>query len=373
MDKVMIMLKDKPVLEIENYNCRILDYDLLPISLRYPGVNYDDVMHGWTENRTMNIGKTNAKKLLAGFRISQSNPYMIARLFHFASLSDCYWLKEEGEGLTWDQVSLFRNPLEKAVSATALLGVSKTFWPIVQKIHTPELTVQGMAAKAWIREDDGLYLYKVGKKELAASKILDALGVPHVAYKEADLYRLEQIADEAHIKKIYDSGEKIVKCKIISSEETAIVPWEDFQVYCSYHDENEYDFIRKADPDRYYSMQVADYILGNEDRHGANFGFFMDNRNGNLKGLYPLMDHDHAFSEEKDIPSQTSEFDETLQEAAIKAVRHTGVKFDKVLKMHRPEELGEKDWSMILERCRELKQDQKLHQYCEQCEQTMEE
>lgn len=373
MDKVMIMLKERPVLEIENYNCRILDYDLLPISLRYPGVNYDDVMHGWTENRTMNIGKTNAKKLLAGFRISQSNPYMIARLFHFASLSDCYWLKEEGENLTWDQVSLFRNPLEKAVSATALLGVSKTFWPVIQKIHTPEFTVQGMAAKAWIREDDGLYLYKVGKKELAASKILDVIGVPHVAYKEADSYRLEQIADEAHIKKIHDSGEKIVKCKIISSEETAIVSWEDFQVYCSYHDENEYDFIRKKDSDRYYSMQVADYILGNEDRHGANFGFFMDNSNGKLQGLYPLMDHDHAFSEEKDIPSQTSEFDETLQEAAIKAVGHTEVKFDNVLKMDRPEELGEKDWLTILERCRELKQEQKLHRYCEQNEQSMEE
>ena len=43
-------------------------------------------------------------------RQSQSNPYMIARLFHFASLSDCYWLKEAGENLTWDQVSLFRNP-----------------------------------------------------------------------------------------------------------------------------------------------------------------------------------------------------------------------------------------------------------------------
>lgn len=27
----------------------------------YPDVNYDDIMHGWTENRTMNIGRTNAK------------------------------------------------------------------------------------------------------------------------------------------------------------------------------------------------------------------------------------------------------------------------------------------------------------------------
>lgn len=102
-----------------------LHYELLPISLRYPGVNYDDVMHGWTEKRTMNIGRINAKKLLAGFRISQSNPYMIARLFHFASLSDCYWLKEEKEDLSWEQISLFKNPLEKAVTATALLGCKR--------------------------------------------------------------------------------------------------------------------------------------------------------------------------------------------------------------------------------------------------------
>ena len=63
MNKTYIMLKDIPVLEIEDYRCKILNYELLPISLRYPDVNYDDVMHGWTENRTMNIGRTNAKKL----------------------------------------------------------------------------------------------------------------------------------------------------------------------------------------------------------------------------------------------------------------------------------------------------------------------
>ena len=30
------MLKDVPVLEIEDYRCKILNYELLPISLRYP-------------------------------------------------------------------------------------------------------------------------------------------------------------------------------------------------------------------------------------------------------------------------------------------------------------------------------------------------
>ena len=356
MNKTYIMLKDIPVLEIEDYRCTILNYELLPISLRYPDVNYDDVMHGWTENRTMSIGRTNAKKLLAGFRISQSNPYMIARLFHFASLSDCYWMKDAEETFTWEQVSLFENPWEKAVTSTALLGTNQTFHTLVQKVHTPEFTAQGMAAKAWIREADGLYLYKVGKKELPASGILDALHIPHVSYIEAENNSLEKIADRNHIEKIYKSGEKIVKCRIISSEETALVPWEDFQVYCSYHDKNEYDMVKEMEAANYYKMQIADYILGNEDRHGANFGFFMDNRSGKLQGLYPLMDHDHAFSEDEDIPSQTSEQDETLQQAAYKAMNHAEVSFDNVLAMKKPEDLGDTQWKAVLGRCRELHQ-----------------
>ena len=356
MNKTYIMLKDVPVLEIEDYRCKILNYELLPISLRYPDVNYDDVMHGWTEKRTMNIGRTNAKNLLVGFRISQSNPYMIARLFHFASLSDCYWMKDAEETFTWEQVSLFENPWEKAVTSTALLGTNQTFRTLVQKVHTPEFTAQGMAAKAWIREADGLYLYKVGKKELPASGILDALHIPHVSYIEAENSSLEKIADRNHIDKIYKSGEKIVKCRIISSEETALVPWEDFQVYCSYHDKNEYDMVKEMDAANYYKMQIADYILGNEDRHGANFGFYMDNRSGKLQGLYPLMDHDHAFSEDEDIPSQTSEQDETLQQAAYKAMNHAEVSFDNVLAMKKPEDLGDTQWKAVLGRCRELHQ-----------------
>lgn len=354
MKKTWIMLKEEPVLEIENYACRILDYKRLPVSLRYEEVTFDDVMHGWTENRTMNIGKTNAKKLLNGFGISQSNPYLIARLFHFASLSDSYWLKEEGEEIGWNQVNLFTNPLEKAVSATALLGVYGNFRSIRQKIYTPELTAQGMAAKAWIREPEGLYLYKVGKKELAAARILEALAIPHVDYREADREKLLAIASQDAIDKISDNDEKIVKCKIISSENRAIVPWEDFQTYCSFHNENEYEYIKKKAPVSYYRMQIADYILGNEDRHGANWGFFMENQSGALEGLYPLMDHDHAFCTEKEIPSQTSEEEEMLYQAARHAAERTKVSFEDLLKMDRPEEITGEEWQAVQERTKNL-------------------
>ena len=47
-----------------------------------------------------------------------------------------------------------------------------------------------------------MYLYKVGKKELAASRILDALGISHVGYEEVEEKRLVRIADQKHVDKI---------------------------------------------------------------------------------------------------------------------------------------------------------------------------
>lgn len=73
-------------------------------------------------------------------------------------------------------------------------------------------------------------------------------------------------------------------------------------------------------------------------------------------GLYPLMDHDHAFSEDEDIPSQTSEKDKTLQQAAYEAINHAEVSFDNVLGMKKPEDLGDTQWKAVLRRCRELHQ-----------------
>ena len=357
MDKTYIMLKDSPVLEINHYTCRILDYGLLPYSLRYPDVSFDDVMHGWTEARTMNIGKTNAKKLLAGLGIRQSNPYLIAKICHFASLTDCYWLKDESESITWDDVNLFKNPFEKAISATSLLGA-----PLPRlnrpRIHTPEITAQGMAAKAWIREDDGLYLYKVGRKELAASRILDVLGIDHVTYTEADDANIKKISDKRHIDKIKRLNEKIVKSKIITSEETSIVPWEEFQMYCEYHGADAYDEIRKIDPDGYYKMQIADYILSNEDRHGANWGLYMDNRTGALGKLYPLMDHDHAFSDEPVIFSQTTESPMTLEESAFDSVKYVDMDFSRLLVMEKPEELDEPQWTVVISNAAALAREQ---------------
>ena len=349
MNREYIMMKDTPVLEIDNYTCKILDFDKLPISLRYTDVNYDDVMHGWNETRTMNIGKTNGKKILSAFGISQNNPYLIARVCHFASLTDCYWLKEESENLSWKDINLFQNDFEKVITSAALFGVNARI-TISNRIHTPELTTQGVAAKAWVRESDHqLYLYKIGKIEIAASKILDTLGISHATYELSDMSSLYQLTDETRLQQIIEKGEMIVKSKIITSEKYSIVTWEDFSVFCDRNGKNPYKITLENYPDSYYDMQIADYILGNEDRHTANYGFYIENDTGKIIGMHPLMDHDHAFSNDN-IISQTTEDNLTLKEAATLAIHHRELPFEKLLKMKMPIELSEMQWDGVIER-----------------------
>lgn len=355
--KTYLMNKNIHVLEIDNYQCKILNYNKLPIALKYTDVNYDDVMHCWTETRTMNINKTNGKKILETCGISQRNPYMLAKAFHFTSLSDSFWMKDENEDLCWEDVNLFTNPLNDIISKVALTGKSDRI-VLTPKIHSPEITTQGMAAKAWIRENVGLYLYKVGKKELAANSILNALNIPHVEYRETTDADISQIATDDFILKLKDSNEKVVKCQIISSEDKHIIPFEDFAIYCDRHNINPYDKIKQNTEilKQYDTMNVVDYILGNSDRHDCNWGFFVDNNSDKLLGLYPLMDHDHAFSNENLI-AQTSEHNISLKQLAIIGIKRSNLKFNwtALQTMNKPTELSDLEWAGVQQRTNVLR------------------
>ena len=72
------------------------------------------------------------------------------------------------------------------------------------------------------------------------------------------------------------------------------------------------------DREAYLEMQIADYILNNNDRHEQNWGFLMENVTGKLTGLCPLFDHDHAFVNYKNVMSQTTEREMSLREAALR-------------------------------------------------------
>ena len=345
-----LMLKDIPVAKITGFYVEILHQDLLPLAIRTPNIDFDRIFHGWIETRIMSMGRSNSEKIMDGFRIPRTNTYAAAAAMHFASLSDCYWMKQEGDVVEWKNVSLYRADLSTDVAETSLFGKQNLFHG---HIHTPETSTAGLSAKAWYRdENQKLWLYKIEKKELAASKILDAIGADHVPYTDAS-EDLGRMADEKHVRKIHDVNEKLVKCPIITNEDRSIATWYDFEEHCEDLQVNPYELIRHER--QYHEMQVCDYILNNPDRHGENWGFFVDADTGKLQGLHPLFDHDHAFSEEKNVMAQTTEHEIPLGKAALLSLPHAKrLKLNAVLSMQRPEELSIQEWTQVQQRTSHL-------------------
>ncbi|MEE0885212.1 MAG: hypothetical protein U0L59_08320, partial [Faecalimonas sp.] len=290
-------------------------------------------------------------------RLSQNNRYAIFKACRGLSLEDAYWVKQDGDNQTWEDVNLFYNSLTLFVTEVSLSGRNKHFKvnvDIKQNIHTPELTTLGASAKGWIRHEDGLYLHKVGKYELPACEILDALGIEHIPYRESTDDEINLYLSDERKEWIQGVGEAIVNSKLFTSEDVALVTFEEFSSFCAIYGLNPYDEARKIHPEAYFKMQIADYILNNNDRHEQNWGFLMDNQTGKLIDFCPLFDHDHAFVGYDNIPSQTTEEEVTLYEAAKLAQTELQLDMKVLFEMECPQYLEQEQWEKVLERAKNL-------------------
>lgn len=202
-NNIVLMLKDIPVLKfnLDNGFCEVHNKNLLPYTLRDVFTFVDKPMPAYElskiqfknmqyitsylARRTLNLDRENAKKLLNAFHLSQSQDndtkVEIAIVCRGVSMIDDYWLNNENLSIKWADVNLRENHLSEIVAHIALFGKSFT---ITGTPHTPELTGQGAYAKAWLRKDNGIYLYKKGTKdgleseiEVSVSNILDCFDV----------------------------------------------------------------------------------------------------------------------------------------------------------------------------------------------------
>ncbi len=347
-----LLLNDSPVLRIApEGKCEILDFDHLPFGLRTEDVSFPD-FYGWVSNRALSIGRTHAKEILNALRVSQTNRYEIAMACRGLSLSDAYWLRQEGDERRWEDINLFEHPLSVYISGISLSGEASGTRPQEKPspIHTPELTTFGVSAKGWFREDDGLYLYKIGKYELPADEILSALKICHLSYQAASPLEEEKYLTGQRREWIEAVGEKVVKSKLFTTPEISMVTFEEFRTFCGYYGLDAVEQAKKIDMAYYDKMQVADYILNNNDRHEQNWGFFMDNFSGRLTGFCPLFDHDHAFSMQKDVMSQTTREYITLAEAAKTAQAQCQVDLSVLSDMEKPALLTDEQWAAVKKR-----------------------
>jgi len=354
---MQLLLKDEPILDIrENGTCRILDFDRLPFALRKDNVTFVDFIE-WASSRTLSIGRSYAKEILNSLRLSQTNRFAVCKACRGLSLEDSYWIRQDGDEKIWEEVNLFHNPLTLFVTEISLSGTNIHYSAEAaaqRNIHTPELTTLGASAKGWIRHGDRLFLHKVGKYEIPADQILTALDIPHIHYQISSKEEIATYLTEERKEWIEGVGEAVVNSELFTSEEISLVTFEEFQIFCSHYGLNPYSEAEKIDREFYLKMQIADYILNNNDRHEQNWGFLMENKTGKLTGFCPLFDHDHAFVSYDNVLSQTTETAMTLRDAAILARKEVRLKPEGMEQMERPQFLSEVQWSAVLERLEQL-------------------
>lgn len=354
---MQLRLKDEPILEIqENGTCRILDFDRLPFALRKDGVTFVDFIE-WASNRTLSIGRSYAKEILNSLRLSQTNRFAVCKACRGLSLEDAYWIRQNGDDKTWKEVNLFHNPLSLFVTEISLSGANIRYSAKAEErgnIHTPELTTLGASAKGWIRKDGKLFLHKVGKYEIPADQILTALDIPHIHYRISEDEEISSYLSEERKEWIESVGEAVVNSELFTSENMSLVTFEEFQIFCSHYKMNPYLEAEKINRNFYLKMQIADYILNNNDRHEQNWGFMMENATGKLTGFCPLFDHDHSFVSYANVMSQTTEQEITLREAAVRAQKELGLNLDRLDMLERPPFLSTAQWDAVLARKKQL-------------------
>ncbi len=288
--------------------------------------NINNFIH-WCASRVLSLDRKYAKELLNSIGVVQATTDKdradISLSYHCVSLTDVYWVREEGETLTFSELNLYDNPLNEAIVDLSLKGRQMT---VTNQELAPDLSTKGCFPKAWIRGDNGFKLLKDGgeeavKRELLASQICQCFDIKQVIYQAG----------------IYD-GEVVTESHIITSKEFSMVSKMAFDIYAINHNLDTIEVCKKIDPITYYGMNILDYLTGNTDRHPENWGFLVDNCNNKYISLYPLMDFNQCFRSYDNINGancQTvSKKNVTQREAAIEAVKCIGLRQNKEVDMN---------------------------------------
>ena len=330
-ERFTIMHKDRKVAAIrEDGTCTIYAPSFMPYNLYLETTDDLDTrlnnlnnFYYWCSSRVLTLDRRFAKEILnsigARQAVTDRDRAAIAISYHGLSLTDVYWIKFNRENVSFADLSLFRHSLSGAFADVSLNGRSLT----VQNAELLEpndaagdIGTQGVAPKAWIRENGTFYLLKNGderdvKAELLASKIARCFDVESVVY-EPDVFE----------------GKAVSRSRIITSEEKSLVSAEAVEVYCLNHWLDRDAFVLKKDARAFHMMNLIDYLAGNTDRHWGNWGFLVDNGTNRLEKLYPLMDFNKSFLAYDTIDGarcQTSSRRLSQREAAIEAVRAVGL------------------------------------------------
>lgn len=313
-----------------NGHAKIIESDFMPYDLWLEEPeDQDDLVdtlvnnltnfYFWCASRVLTLDRQYAKEILNSIGASQGRTdrerAQIALSYHCLTLTDIYWVREKGEDISFAKINLYENHLDNALVDVSLRGKSMTV--VNAHLIADDISTSGVFPKAWIRKEDGFYLYKDGAKEnvdteILASRICRCFDCNQVSYELGEY-----------------EGTPISVSKLMTSLDHSIVTRAAFDIYAANFEFDPIEKIIALDAKGYYMMNIMDYLVGNTDRHWENWGLLMDNSTHKPIRLHDIMDFNQAFKSydsidgamcQTTLPRHISQ-----RQAAIEAVKAVGL------------------------------------------------
>lgn len=248
---------------------RVMSPSHMPVGTVVGGVTDGLRLRGWWSSRSIPAERIGIGGLLRHLDISDARALLPGSLG--LSLSDHYWIRERGSGVSWDDLNFFRNLFPRDVGDLLFGGDPDGEVDVM----SPDCTTDGVLQKRWEVVDGKRCLIKgcTGTErqepfnEVIASELMEAMGIDHVDY------RLEWISGRPYsvCEDFIDAGTELVSAyrMMMSGKRPNDVSLYDHYVRCC--GDAGIDIVPSLD-----RMLVLDYIIGNGDRHTNNFGLIRD-------------------------------------------------------------------------------------------------
>ena len=282
-----VMSGDKVVATVNNGIITDSDRALLPLYLKRAGN-----VECWLRDRAIDSHRTNSRLLKKALRLSVSDDAEVALEVNAATITDTYWFRKRGSGLTFIDVRFKNNYFDKL----ALRGDPDSFNQPYSR--TPELTNIGSFEKCWRLENGKWWMVKQGNElerfsELFICKLGMALGFPMAEYlPENGTIKSPDFTNGAQFN--YESADGIV-----GDDEGYSV---NFEAFWSLAPE-----LAK----QYIDIIYLDSICFNMDRHTKNYGVLRDTETGAVLRMAPNFDNNIALFA-RGVPADLSRSNDRL-------------------------------------------------------------
>ena len=308
--KVILMNQNKKVLlaEMDENNIfqKIYEYyniNYAPLHIYNAYNKKEDVLvalNSWFKNRGIPAWRQNIEKLLE--KLNVTSPIELLNKAYGLSLSDQYFIKEEGQNLKWEDINFFMNDFEYKDYLDVSINFNSRESSTKISLHSPNNTTDGMVKKGWIIDKDNNRVLVKGAysisglepiNEWLASRICKRLDLDYCNYT-LDIIQ-EQLVSKCN--NFLTKDEEIITASdIMSLDNNDNVS--DYEKYVNILESNGIIDVKKKLSDMY----IVDYLMLNTDRHMKNYGIIRNVKTLKWERMTPIFDTGTSLQSDVTLP-----------------------------------------------------------------------